>query len=410
MTSAAAAARHNVRPLLHGDAAALRDAVVDLGVSPEAFSRLATLGSVEALALGGLGADQVRVLERQLRSAGGEIFSDHDATRAVIVGPLQVIAELPAQLREWGRATEELGDCIGDVLMLRSGAPAPLRCGDHTLRFDEGTLVMGVVNVTPDSFAGDGVGDDLAGAVARARRMVADGAAIIDVGGESTRPNSTAVDADEETARVLPAVEAIRAAVDVPVSIDTRKATVAQRAIEAGAVIVNDVWGLRGDPQMAAVIAAHPQVGAVVMHNAEAPGHTDLMGEICAVLRDSVRIAADHGIAAERLIIDPGFGFAKTPADNLELMRGLHQLRGFGRPVLVGPSRKFTVGAILDGAPPEQRVEGSVALCVLAAASGAQMVRVHDVAATVRALRVTDAVVRGTPPAIAALPMPGPTG
>jgi dihydropteroate synthase len=294
--------------------------------------------------------------------------------------------------------------------MARGAPPPPLRAGEHLLEFSKRTLVMGVLNVTPDSFAGDALHDDVGATLARAEAFVAAGADVLDIGGESTRPNSTPVDAREEMARVLPALRAVCAALAVPVSIDTRKADVAAAAVAEGAVMVNDVWGLRGDPAMVDVLAANPEVALVAMHNQRGTEYGDLMQDICSTLRESLRIAQEHGVSADRVVVDPGFGFGKTAAQNLELMRRLRQLRGLGNPVLLGPSRKHTVGAILGGLPPPERVEGTLALVTLGVEAGVSMVRVHDVAAAVRAVRVADAVVRGTPPEIAMLPQPGPTG
>jgi dihydropteroate synthase len=240
--------------------------------------------------------------------------------------------------------------------------------------------------------------------------MVAEGADLIDVGGESTRPGSSPVDAATERARVIPIVERLAERLPVPVSIDTRKAEVAEAGIAAGATLVNDIWGLRGDPAMAGVLAAHPEVALVAMHNRRAAGSGDLMAEVARGLRESLLLAARHGVAADRVILDPGFGFGKTPAENLELMRRLGELRGIGRPLLLGASRKSTIGLLLDGAPPELRMEGTLALCVLGAAAGVEMMRVHDVAGVRRGLTVADAVIRGAPEAVRAAPSPGPTG
>jgi dihydropteroate synthase len=407
---AAAAARYNVRPLLPGPEDALRDAVLRLGLPAERLTALATHGAVEALAVQGLSSDLTRVLERALQPRGGVVLSDADGRTALLLAPLMAMGELPAALAEWSETAQTLGLAIGDVLMARGAAPPPLRAGDHVLAFSQRTLVMGILNVTPDSFAGDSLHGDVDAVVERARAFAAAGADVLDIGGESTRPNAEAVDAREEMARVLPAVSAVRAAVDVPVSIDTRKSEVAAAAIGEGAVIVNDVWGLRGDAAMVDVIAANAHVALVAMHNQRGTEYGDLMQDVCSTLRESVRIAQAHGVAAERIVVDPGFGFAKTAAHNLELMRRLRELRGLGRPILVGPSRKHTIGAILGGLPPDERVEGTLALLALAVEAGASMVRVHDVTAAVRAVKVADAVVRGTPPDIAALPAPGPTG
>ncbi len=209
---------------------------------------------------------------------------------------------------------------------------------------------------------------------------------------------------------MLPALRAVCSAVDVPVSIDTRKSEVARQAIAEGAVIVNDVWGLRGDAAMVEVIAQNPHVGVIAMHNQHGTSYGDLMEDICKSLRESIRIAEASGVTADRVIVDPGFGFAKTPAQNLELMRRLGELRGLGRPILLGVSRKSTIGLVAGGAGPADRVEGTLALIALGIAAGVSMVRVHDVAQAVRAVRMADAVVRGTPPEIEALPPPGPTG
>jgi dihydropteroate synthase len=407
---AATAARYNVRPLLPGPQDALRDSVLRLGLPTDQLTALATHGAVEALAVQGLTSDLTRVLERALRERGGAVLSDADGRRAVLLAPLMAMAQVPAVLSEWSDSAESLGRAIGDALTARGAAPPPVRAGDHVLEFTSRTLVMGILNVTPDSFAGDSVFDDVAAVTARARDFVAAGADLLDIGGESTRPNAQPVEAAEELARVLPAIRAVCSAVDVPVSIDTRKAEVAAAAIAEGAVIVNDVWGLRGDAAMVDVLAAHPHVALVAMHNQHGTVYGDLMEDICAALRESVRIAQAHGVEPERIVVDPGFGFGKTPAQNLELMRRLRELRGLGRPVLLGPSRKSTIGAILGGAAPHDRVEGTLALLALAVDAGVSLVRVHDVAEAVRAVRVADAVVRGTPAEVAALPRPGPTG
>jgi dihydropteroate synthase len=296
--------------------------------------------------------------------------------------------------------------------MARGAPPPPLELPGHRLEFGKRTLVMGILNVTPDSFSGDGVGDDVTAAVNRAQSLAAEGADIVDVGGESTRPSNTRdeVSADVEMARVLPVIRELAARLLVPISIDTRKAKVAAAALEAGAVIVNDVWGLRGDPDMAGVVAARPGTGVVAMHNQHGTQYGDLMEDICLGLRESLAVAERAGIPLSQVIIDPGFGFAKTPAHNLELVRRLGELMGLGQGVLIGPSRKSTTGMLIGEKDQAHRLEPSLALAVLSVQVGAHMVRVHDVAETVRALRAADAVVRGTPEALRDLPIPGPTG
>jgi dihydropteroate synthase len=407
--TAAELGHYNVRPLTPGPESALRDAVLALGGGPAALPALARHGRAEAIAVSGLAPDECRVLVRELRRLGGEALTSAPGHRAVLLGPLSAFGDLPSRLVEWGRRTEVLGAALQAALAGRGSRPAPVAAGGHVLRFDRRTLVMGIVNATPDSFSGDGTGDEPAGAVARGVALAAAGADIVDVGGESTRPGSTGVTEEVEIARVVPVVRELAARLAVPVSVDTRKAAVARAALQAGAVIVNDIWGLRRDPEMAGVVA---EAGAavVVMHNQAEPDYADVVEEVCAGLHECLAIAEAAGIEHERIIVDPGLGFGKTPAHNLELLRRLGELRSLDRPLLVGPSRKSTIGVLLGGAPPERRLEGTLALCVLAAAHGADLVRVHDVAEVARALRVADAVLRGTPEEVLALPRPGPTG
>jgi dihydropteroate synthase len=266
------------------------------------------------------------------------------------------------------------------------------RIGARDFTWGARTYVMGIVNVTPDSFSGDGV-TDLERAVARARQMEQDGADLVDIGGESTRPqtwSAPGLSAEEELARVIPVVERVAAAVAVPVSIDTYKARVAEQALAAGASLVNDVWGFRRDPEMAATVAT---AGApvVLMHNKPGGGYQDLLGEIAASLLGSVEVARAAGIPEDRIILDPGIGFGKTREENLEIIRRLPELRGLGFPLLVGPSRKSFIGNTLD-LPAGDRLEGTAAAVALSIAGGADIVRVHDVGAMVRVARMADAI------------------
>ncbi len=281
---------------------------------------------------------------------------------------------------------------------------AQLVCGRRALRFGERTLIMGVVNVTPDSFSGDGLftGPDwLERAVDVGRRMVADGADVLDVGGESTRPGSEPVPLEEELRRVVPAVEALRAAVDVPISVDTTKAEVARQALRAGADMVNDISALRFDPDMARVVA-DAGCGVVLMHMKGTPKdmqrdptYRDVVAEVRDFLAERLRWAEHQGIPRERVLLDPGFGFGKRPGHNLALVRHLRVFRELGCPVLLGPSRKSTIGVVLGGLPPWERVEGTAAVVALAVAYGVDVVRVHDVRVMARVARMADAVVRG---------------
>jgi dihydropteroate synthase len=283
--------------------------------------------------------------------------------------------------------------------------PAPTRIGRTVFTWGARTYVMGIVNVTPDSFSGDGL---LAGrpaaldesgaieaAVATATAMVADGADILDIGGESTRPGHVVVTAEVERDRVVPVIAAVRRALpEIPISVDTTKSDVAEAALAAGADLINDVWGVGPDDGIARVAAAG---GAplVVMHNRTEPRYGDLVAEVVADLRAALERAVRLGVAIDDLIVDPGFGFGKMPEQNLELVRELGALRSLGRPILLGTSRKSTLGRVLD-LPADQRLEATLATTAIAIAEGADIVRVHDVLANVRAARVSDAIVRGT--------------
>ncbi len=272
-------------------------------------------------------------------------------------------------------------------------SPASTVIGRHTFVWGARTFVMGVINCTTDSFAGDGVGSDLEAALSRGMRMVRDGADILDIGAESTRPGFQPVETEVELERVVPLVERLVREVDVPLSIDTSKPAVARAALSAGASMVNDVNGLRGEPELAAVIA---EVGAaaVIMHNQRNRPHRDLIGDVQAGLGASMEIAKAAGIPSGQLIIDPGFGFGWQPGQNLEMIRRLGELRTLGRPILIGTSRKSTIGYVLD-LPVEERLEGTAATVALAVANGADIVRVHDVREMGRVARMADAIVRG---------------
>ncbi len=261
------------------------------------------------------------------------------------------------------------------------------------------TLIMGILNVTPDSFSDGGLFAAREAAVAHASEMAAEGADIIDIGGESTRPGHTPVAADDEIARVVPIIAAIAAA-GPPISIDTYKAATAEAALNAGATIINDVWGLQRDPEIAHVAAQH-NAPVIVMHNREAPdASADVIDEMRRFFDRSLEIAARAGIPDRHLILDPGIGFGKTRAQELDALRRIAELKAFGYPVLVGASRKSFIGHIAAAAaapplPPRERVNGTLAAHILAIGGGADIIRAHDVRAHVEAARVADAILAG---------------
>jgi dihydropteroate synthase len=259
---------------------------------------------------------------------------------------------------------------------------------------------MGIVNVTPDSFSGDGLlaghsADVVAAAVAQSRSMVAEGADLLDVGGESTRPGHVEVAEDEELRRVVPVIAAIRQALpEMPISVDTTKPALAEAAFAAGADLVNDVWAVAPDDSLARVAAAHA-APLVLMHNRAEPRYDDLVAEVIADLQAAIERAVGAGVAREQLIVDPGFGFGKTPEHNVAILAALGELRALGRPILLGTSRKSSLGRNLD-LPADHRLEATLATTALGIAAGADVVRVHDVRANVRVARTADAIIRGT--------------
>jgi dihydropteroate synthase/2-amino-4-hydroxy-6-hydroxymethyldihydropteridine diphosphokinase len=295
-----------------------------------------------------------------------------------------------------------------------AATPAPsLTIGKTTFEWGQQTYIMGIINVTPDSFSGDGTlrvpeAAGVARAVAQGVAQVAAGAHLLDVGGESTRPGSQPVPLADELRRVLPVMAGLSAAVSVPISIDTYKAETARQALAAGATIINDVWGLRMDPAMG-MVAAESGAALILMHNRSRPKdaaqsahlggryvgveYADLMADIARELGQSVQMALQAGVAAGRIIVDPGIGFGKTVEQNLELVDRLAELRALGYPLLVGPSRKSFVGYTLN-LPPEQRLEGTAAAVTLSIDRGADIVRVHDVEAMARVARIADAMTR----------------
>lgn len=271
---------------------------------------------------------------------------------------------------------------------------------DYELDFSRKTHVMGILNVTPDSFSDGGLHFDTAAAVEQGLRMVSDGADILDIGGESTRPWSEPVSVEEELRRTIPVIEALAKKVAVPVSIDTYKAEVAQQALAAGASIVNDISGLRFDHEMPKVIAQH-KVPVVIMHikgrpreMQQNPTYDSLIPEIMDYFRISIRLAKKFGIPDERMILDPGIGFGKTFDHNLEILNNLEQFTLLEKPLLVGASRKAFLGKILGDAPASDRLEGTAAAVAVSIMKGAHIIRVHDVKEMARVARVVDAIRR----------------
>jgi dihydropteroate synthase len=281
---------------------------------------------------------------------------------------------------------------------------SPTIWGNHRLDWGQWTHVMGIINVTPDSFSGDGLLENMDGcsrdevihdAVTLALQWVNEGSVIIDVGGESTRPGASTLSLEQELGRVIPVIRALSSALpaEIIISIDTYKAEVGRQALDAGASLVNDIWALRADPLMAALVSER-RVPIILMANMRGYQKHEIVSDVTRFLAGSIDLALSAGIPWDHLIVDPGIGFGTTPVENLTLLRRLGELRALGRPILLGTSRKSTIGLVLGGLPADERLEGTAATVALGIAQGADIVRVHDVHEMMRVVKVADAIVR----------------
>ena len=343
------------------------------------------------------------VLKREMLSVGGDAAIDErrldgsiEETDVILMGSHTQVGKLIANLSE-DPPLLPLRRSLQETLDHLYRSDFTIRCRRRTFHLGERTLIMGVLNVTPDSFSDGGLFLEKDKAVAQGLRMVEEGADFIDVGGESTRPGSKPLELQEELRRVLPVIEFLAREVDVPISIDTYKPEVAQRAIDAGAQIVNDISGLKFDPHLASVVA-RADLPLVVMHIRGTPEtmqqnvyYDSLFSEILLSLKESIRRAGSAGLDPEQVIIDPGIGFGKNLNDNLLIIKDLYEFRVLGRPILVGPSRKSFIGRVL-GTEARDRLEGTLVAAAVAALHGAHIVRVHDVLQAKRAVAMADAI------------------
>jgi dihydropteroate synthase len=267
-----------------------------------------------------------------------------------------------------------------------------MKIGNQDFEIGKKTYIMGILNVTPDSFSDGGRFNDMSEAINQAKKMVDEGADIIDIGGESTRPGHASVSEEEEIKRVIPVVEALSKVIKIPISVDTYKGRVAELALEAGAAMINDVWGFKKDPYIARVAAMY-NVPCCLMHNRNNKNYNNLIQDILKDLEESIEIALKAGVKSENIILDPGIGFAKSYDDNLKTMRSLEKLNSLGYPLLLGTSRKSLVGFALD-LPVGERLEGTLATTAIGIMKGCQFIRVHDIKENKRVCAMTDAIFR----------------
>lgn len=350
--------------------------------------------------LSGILPKQANIIKQEMLAKGGEaavakgvIDNSVEETDVLLMGTLKQYEDFLSNLKMQPFGLDKLAEEIKKTLQNLEGRPPfILNCRGKLLEIGRRTLIMGILNVTPDSFSDGGKYFEPGQAMERARQMVEEGADLIDLGGESTRPGSSPVDLEEELKRVLPALEKLLQEVEVPVSVDTYKAEVARQALEMGAHIINDQWALRADQEMARVVARY-EAPLIMMHNQRETDYQDLMGDIIRYFRESLKIAELAGIEKEKIIIDPGIGFGKTTDQNLKVMKKLRELACLGQPILIGTSRKSMIGNTLK-LPVDERLEGTAATIALGIAYGVDIVRVHDVKEMVRVVRMTDAIVR----------------
>lgn len=355
----------------------------------------------------GLNPKIANILKQEMLSIGGDVALDRrsldcstDLTDVILMGNKKQFEKLIIKIEQYPNL-KELSLLLKETINNISKTHFIIKCRRHTLRLGERTLLMGILNVTPDSFSDGGFYLDKDKAIAKGIKMVEEGADIIDIGGESTRPGAKPLPIEEELRRVIPVIEKLAREIEVPISIDTYKSTVAKEAIEAGAEIVNDISGLHFDPELPKVISEE-KTPVILMHIRGTPEtmqkdvhYQSLFSEIINYLKESIRIAVEAGVDSEKIIIDPGIGFGKRVEDNLLIIKYLSEFRVLGKPILLGTSRKSFIGTLLN-VDVNQRLEGSLASMAIGALNGAHIIRCHDVAQTKKALTIVDAIKSAT--------------
>ena len=380
-----------------------------IGVDPLARQNLLRKMKHVNVHLCGIECHIANIIKQEMLSLGGDAAVARDtiscrleATDVVLMGTLKQIHRFVRRIKAQPFGLKHLSDQLDAILLNYEADRLILRTSQRDIIFAKKTLLMGILNVTPDSFSDGRRYLQTGAAIDRALAMAAEGADIIDIGGESSQPGAQPIPAEEELKRVIPVIEGIRGKVNVPVSIDTTKAAVAQKAVEAGAEIINDISAVTNDHRMAAV-AAETKAAIVLMHmkgipetmQKNMPVYHDLLGELTDYISGRIQEALSCGIRQESIIVDPGIGFGKTINHNLDIIRYLSEFRIWGRPVLAGVSRKSFIGALTDDTNPDEREEGTIAALTAAIMNGAHMVRVHDVRGMKKAIAVADAIVYG---------------
>ncbi|WP_088226284.1 dihydropteroate synthase [Desulfosporosinus sp. FKB] len=376
-------------------------ALKEIGADPAGIAHMAGKGLGRGIKLEQVPLRVAHILKQEMLSLGGDaavhrnvIVNQIETTDIMLLGTVRQLERLSTKVLAQPFGLKQIGHDLRNLLVnLEPPKPRILDCRGKKLRLGERTLIMGILNVTPDSFSDGGRYNNLEDAIAQAEQMAAEGADILDIGAESTRPGHLEVSEDEEWKRLEPILKVLAERVDLPLSIDTYKAKVAAKALEAGVHIINDIWGLQKDPEMARVVGDY-RAPVIIMHNQAGTTYHHLMGDILTFLKRSIGLAEACGLTGDQIILDPGIGFGKTLEQNLEVMSRLAEFKTLGHPVLLGTSRKSMIGKTLDLAV-DERLEGTLATSILGVAAGVDIVRVHDVQENRRAVEMADAIVRG---------------
>jgi dihydropteroate synthase len=377
-----------------------RKAILEIGSDPNGIEHMAGKPISRALKIENVPLPVAHILKQGMLSVGGDasvhrdvIVNKIEATDILLLGTEHQLQQLTQKILSQPFGLNELGESLKKVLeALEPPKQRVLSCRGRDLVLGERTLVMGILNITPDSFSDGGRYFDINTAIAQAERLIEEGADILDIGAESTRPNHQVVSADEEWRRLEPVLKELVSRISVPISVDTYKSEVAEKALEAGVHIINDIWGLQYDSRMASVVGKY-KAPVIVMHNQQGTSYHHLMGDILTFLKKSIALAMEQGLSGDQIILDPGIGFGKTVEQNLEVMSRLDEFRVLGYPILLGTSRKSMIGATLN-LPVDQRLEATIATSVVGVASGVDIIRVHDVQANRRAIQMADVIYR----------------
>lgn len=394
--------RYNIRWLRIDNLRQAESALAQIGADDNGIQYMAGKAVTRALKLEKVPNKAAHILKQEMLSLGGdaalhrEVITDGvNETDILLLGSLKQLEKLTLKLQKQPFGLKALAKEIKCLLgNLEISSAREVECKGKKLTFGEKTLLMGILNITPDSFADGGNYFDTGKAIAQAEKIITEGADILDIGAESTRPGHEEITEEEEWERLEPVLKAVVPNCPIPISIDTQKAIIAEKALEYGANIINDIWGLQKDPKMAEVIGKY-KAPVIIMHNRDNDNtsYQSLMGEILAFLRKSIELALEQGLIRDQIIIDPGIGFGKTSFQNVEVLSRLEELKGLGHPILLGASRKSVIGKTLN-LPVEERMEPTLAISAIGASAGVDILRVHDIKENKRAVLMVDQIIR----------------